>query len=82
METRTMRLILPLAAMATLVLLATSAVNAGSTGYVQTNLVTDDQSIMTAENTDPNLKNPWGISFLEHQPVLGLRSEDGRLDPL
>src|ERR1700730_16863703 len=30
-------------------------------GYVQTNLVSD--GAVPALNTDPNLKNPWGISF-------------------
>ena len=63
-----MRLIPRLAALAALVLLATSTAQAGSTGYVQTNLVTDNQSITTAAHTDPNLINPWGISFSSRSP--------------
>ncbi len=31
--------------------------------FQQTNLVTDDQLINPAQQTDPNLKNAWGISF-------------------
>jgi uncharacterized protein (TIGR03118 family) len=54
--------------MTALVLLATATVQAGSTGYVQTNLVTDNQSITPARNTDPNLINPWGISFSNTSP--------------
>jgi uncharacterized protein (TIGR03118 family) len=68
MESRAMRLMLRLAAIAAFLLPATSAVEAGSTGYLQTNLVTDNQSITPAKNTDPNLKNPWGISFSNASP--------------
>jgi uncharacterized protein (TIGR03118 family) len=57
-----------IAAVTALVLLATATVQAGSTGYVQTNLVTDNQSITPARNTDPNLINPWGISFSNTSP--------------
>ena len=31
--------------------------------FNQINLVTDDQSVDTAQITDPTLKNAWGISF-------------------
>ncbi|SEK67412.1 TIGR03118 family protein [Nitrosovibrio tenuis] len=31
--------------------------------FVQTNLVTDDQTANAAQITDPNLKNAWGMSF-------------------
>ena len=55
-------------AMAALLLMATSTVKAAPMGYVQTNLVTDNQSITAARNTDPNLINPWGISFSSTSP--------------
>jgi uncharacterized protein (TIGR03118 family) len=35
--------------------------NAAASGYVQTNLTSDISGL--APNTDPNLKNPWGMSF-------------------
>lgn len=35
--------------------------NAAASGYVQTNLTSDIAGF--AANTDPNLKNPWGMSF-------------------
>ena len=40
-----------------------------ATEFEQTNLVTDDQSVLTglgfeaASFVDPNLINPWGVSF-------------------
>ena len=37
--------------------------------YVQTNLVTNDQSVVTAQQTDPNLINPWGVSFSTGSPI-------------
>jgi uncharacterized protein (TIGR03118 family) len=52
--------------MAALLLLATSTAQADS--FLQTNLVTDNQSITPARNTDPNLINPWGISFSNTSP--------------
>jgi uncharacterized protein (TIGR03118 family) len=61
-----MRLMPRLSAMAALLLLATSTVTVA--GYVQTNLVTDNQSITPANNTDPHLINPWGISFANTSP--------------
>jgi uncharacterized protein (TIGR03118 family) len=35
-------------------------------GYLQTNLVSDLQGV--ARVTDPNLKNPWGITFIPGSP--------------
>jgi uncharacterized protein (TIGR03118 family) len=46
-----------------LALLASLPTAARADYFQQTNLVTDNQSITTANNTDPNLVNPWGISF-------------------
>lgn len=45
------------------VTLADNQAVASQTGYVQTNLVSDIPGL--AQVTDPNLKNPWGISFGE-----------------
>lgn len=36
---------------------------AAAQGYQQINLVTNDQSVNKAAQTDPNLVNPWGISY-------------------
>src|SRR5438270_4835857 len=44
--------------------LATTCIHADS--YTQTNLVSDIPGL--AANTDPNLKNPWGLSFLPTSP--------------
>src|SRR5579875_1288333 len=49
-------------------LLASSALLASAhptlaQGYVQTNLVTDNQAAAPAAKTDPNLVNPWGIAI-------------------
>jgi uncharacterized protein (TIGR03118 family) len=41
---------------------------AGSTFSV-TNLITNDQSVNKAQITDPNLVNPWGVSFSSTSPV-------------
>jgi uncharacterized protein (TIGR03118 family) len=43
------------------ILTTTAAFSNSVTGYVQTNLVSDIPGL--AANTDPNLKNPWGISL-------------------
>jgi uncharacterized protein (TIGR03118 family) len=37
--------------------------------YVQTNLITNDQSVVPAQQTDPNLINPWGFSFSTTSPL-------------
>jgi uncharacterized protein (TIGR03118 family) len=48
-----------------LALLASIAGRAQAAGYLQTNLVTDGSDpAITAAHTDPNLVNPWGISFI------------------
>ena len=44
--------------------LATTCIHADS--YTQTNLVSDIPGL--AANTDPNLKNPWGVSFSATSP--------------
>lgn len=41
--------------------LATGIASGGPMGYFQTNLTSDID--LLAANTDPNLKNPWGMSF-------------------
>ncbi len=38
-------------------------------GYVQTNLVTNNQSLVTAQQTDPNLQGTWGLSFSTGSPL-------------
>jgi len=48
-----------------LLVLTATAVN-GASLYTQTNLTSDIPGI--AENTDPNLKNPWGMSFSRTSP--------------
>ena len=48
----------------------------------QTNLVTNNQSVTPANNTDPNLVNPSGHLPRPHQSVLGLRPRDAKGDPL
>lgn len=37
--------------------------------FLQTNLVTDDQSAHAAQVTDPNLINPWGMSSSPTSPI-------------
>jgi uncharacterized protein (TIGR03118 family) len=58
----------PLAtAIATLALaFATPFLHADSLGFSQTNLVSDVPGL--AANTDPNLRNPWGVSFAATSP--------------
>ena len=52
----------------------------GSTVYVQTNLVSDIPGL--AQSTDPNLKNPWGVSFSATNPFLGVRRSNERFHAL
>jgi uncharacterized protein (TIGR03118 family) len=40
-----------------------TAAAADDNRYVQRNLVSDDANAVPAENTDPNLVNPWGLVF-------------------
>lgn len=47
-------------------LLGSVVLTASATVYTQTNLVSDISGM--AANTDPNLKNPWGMSFLATSP--------------
>jgi uncharacterized protein (TIGR03118 family) len=56
------------AALAIFMLAATSAIGAmaAKRGYVQKNLVSD--GAVTATTTDPNLLNPWGITFFPGSP--------------
>jgi uncharacterized protein (TIGR03118 family) len=52
----------------TLLILAAWA-EAGPIDYFQTNLVTNDQSVVQAQQTDPNLVNPWGLAFSTTSPI-------------
>jgi hypothetical protein len=47
-------------------ILVTGSVYGGPIGYVQTNLTSDVPGL--APNLDPNLKNPWGMSFGNASP--------------
>src|SRR5215470_846451 len=49
-----------------LVLLSAGPRAWSSTVYVQTNLVSNIPGL--AQSTDPNLKNPWGVSFTATSP--------------
>ena len=51
-----------------LALLASLPTAARAGYFQQTNLVTNNQSVTPANNTDPNLVNPWGISFSPTSP--------------
>jgi hypothetical protein len=37
-------------------------------GYLQHNLVSDNPAAAAADNTDPNLLNPWGVAFFPGSP--------------
>ncbi len=55
--------------------------------FVQTNLVTDDQTVNPAVLTDTNLKNPWGIAYSPASPFWVSDNATGvatlyRVDPL
>ncbi len=50
------------------VLLIAAPAQAGSTFSV-TNLITNNQAINQAQITDPNLINPWGVSFSPTSPL-------------
>jgi len=49
-----------------LALLASHPTVALAGSFFQTNLVTNNQSVTPAENTDPNLVNPWGHLLQPH----------------
>ena len=60
---------------------------AAATPFVVTNLVTDDQSVNTAQIVDPHLKNPWGISYSATSPFWVADNRAGlatlyRVDPV
>jgi uncharacterized protein (TIGR03118 family) len=61
---RVVELVGPVALIASLIWIATSSY--AETRYVQTNLVSDLPGM--AANTDPNLKNPWGIASSATSP--------------
>ena len=54
--------------------LCVSSAGAAAGGYVQSNLVTDDQAFLTSQgytpaaHVDPLLQNPWGIAFFPGNP--------------
>src|SRR5271168_2854199 len=48
--------------------LCTGAGVANADGFSQTNLVSNMPGLATV--TDPNLINPWGVSFLPGSPIL------------
>jgi len=50
----------------TAIFVSSSLARGGS--YAATNLVTDNPSINQAQITDPNLVNPWGVSFSPTSP--------------
>jgi uncharacterized protein (TIGR03118 family) len=54
------------AACAIALALAPACIHADSLGFTQTNLVSDIPG--KAANTDPNLKNPWGVAFSATSP--------------
>ena len=49
-------------------LIAANTARAGEV-YVQTNLVTNNQSLAKAQQTDPNLVGAWGMSFSTTSPL-------------
>jgi len=56
-----------LASLAFCLLLAVGTARAGD--YIQTNLVTNNQSLATAQQTDPNLQGTWGLAFSSGSPL-------------
>jgi uncharacterized protein (TIGR03118 family) len=49
-------------------LIAVGSAQAGPV-FVQTNLVTNDQNVVQAQQTNPNLINPWGVSESTGSPL-------------
>ncbi len=49
-------------------LIGSSTTQAGDV-YLQTNLVSNDQNVVQAQQTDPNLINPWGVSYSATSPL-------------
>jgi uncharacterized protein (TIGR03118 family) len=62
------RAMVALGGLALLVSLSTAAVGAGVNSYVPTILTSDSPSTAVAPNYDPNLKNPWGLSYSATSP--------------
>lgn len=60
--------VLRFAAVPCVLLIATAAAQAGPV-FAQTNLVTSDQSAVQAQQTNPNLINPWGLSESTGSPL-------------
>ncbi len=56
-----------LASLAFCLLLAVGTARAGD--YIQTNLVTNNQSLASAQQTDTNLQGTWGLSFSTGSPL-------------
>ena len=50
-------------------LLIVASTSRAQNSYTQTNLVADSSSAVTAEVYDPNLINPWGVSFSSTSPL-------------
>jgi len=67
MHTRFVPRLIGLAAMASLALVcSTTSVSAAPLGFYQVNLTSDIPGL--APNLDPNMKNPWGMSFSATSP--------------
>ena len=58
-----------LAAALLLAIATTSTFAAGGGGYLQTNLVSDDTTLIHAAHQDPQLVNAWGIAFSATSPI-------------
>ena len=58
----------PICSRIVLALAASLLPAASRAGVVVTNLVTDDQAVNAAAITDPNFKNPWGMSHSGTSP--------------
>ncbi len=65
-----------LASITLTLLLAAGTARAGGV-YVQTNLVTNNQSLVTAQQTDLNLKGTWGLSFTSAGSPLWVSNQAG-----
>lgn len=55
--------------------LSSTAAQAQTTSFKQTNLVSDTAGV--AAHTDPNLINPWGVAFLPGQPFWIANNNNG-----
>src|SRR4029077_11791379 len=66
MKTRQQILLRSILIVSAVVLVAANAQSVLADGFTQTNLVSDIPGL--AATTDPNLKNPWGVSFSSGSP--------------